>query len=401
MRKHLYKRLPKEFIEDVLRACLNEELSRKEARKLLGLSRTSLYLWEIKYLISKQEGKEFEVLPKRKRVPCSFPPEVEKFLHTELEYIKNHAKKYRKRFNFAFLAEQAEKRFGYRFHRNSIRRFALRHNYYKGKLEEKRKVYVRFETPGPGFLFQHDTSRHIWLPLSERYHDLILTQDDYSRKIVGNSLVEIETTWAHMCVAKETIEEYGIPLAYYVDKHSIFKFVEHKGIHVHYIMKEDEGDIQFKRALESLDIGVIYANSPEAKGKIEKRFDYFQRRLPFLCEKYKVSEVKEAKKILEELIVYYNEFRIHSETGEIPNKRWERAIKEGKSKLKDLPEDMDLDYAFSLHYLRKVKKDGTISFKGKPWKIAKYPGEWVEVCSIPEKKIMIYKDKQKLWEYHL
>lgn len=49
-------------------------------------------------------------------------------------------------------------------------------------------------------------------------------------------------------------------------------------------MGEDEGKIQSKRALETLGIGVIYAQSPEAKGKIEKQFDYFQRRLPFLCK---------------------------------------------------------------------------------------------------------------------
>ncbi|RLE07298.1 hypothetical protein DRZ78_03225, partial [Candidatus Aerophobetes bacterium] len=62
----------------------------------------------------------------------------------------------------------------------------------------------------------------------------------------------------------------GLPLSYYVDEHSIFRFVNHKGIHVTYTVGEDEGKVQFKRALESINIGVIYAQSSEAKGKIEK-----------------------------------------------------------------------------------------------------------------------------------
>ncbi|GAH32045.1 unnamed protein product, partial [marine sediment metagenome] len=87
------------------------------------------------------------------------------------------------------------------------------------------------------------------------------TKDDYSRKVVGRKLVEKETSFLHLLTVETTIEEYGLPLAYYVDEHSIFRFVKHKGIHVTYTVGKDEGKIQFKRALESLGIGVIYAHS--------------------------------------------------------------------------------------------------------------------------------------------
>jgi len=194
---------------------------------------------------------------------------------------------------------------------------------------------------------------------------------------------------------RKTIEQYGLPLSYYVDEHSISRFVNHKGIHVTYTVGEDEGKVQFKRALESINIGVIYAQSSEAKGKIEKQFDYIQRRLPFLCEKYNVVKIPEAEKILDELIFFYNEKHVHEETKQIPNERWKEGIREEKSRLRILPEEVDLDYVFSLHYERRVKKDGTISFRAKRWKVM------VTVCFIPEKKIMIFKDKQKLWEYHL
>lgn len=153
---------------------------------------------------------------------------------------------------------------------------------------------------------------------------VVLTKDDYSRRVVGARMVLKETTFEHLETVRETVTRYGIPLAYYLDNHSIFRFVLHRGVHVRYRLREDEGEIQFKRALRSLGIGIIYMRKrqAQAKGKIEKIFDYLQRRLPYLCEKYKVKKIEEAQKILEDLLSYYNEQRVHEETGEIPSKRW-------------------------------------------------------------------------------
>ena len=83
------------------------------------------------------------------------------------------------------------------------------------------------------------------------------------------------------------------------------------GRQVRYKLGEDEGEIQFKRALSSLGIGMIYTGKrqAQAKGKVEKIFDYLQRRLPYLCEKYKVKDCSEAQKILHDLIAYYNEHK--------------------------------------------------------------------------------------------
>jgi len=401
MGKQIHKRLPKDFVKDLIETFCAEEIGTEQACELLGLSKPQLYRWKEKYLTFRKKGEEFKLYSRESKPTRFFPPEVEKFLHEELYYITRCEGRFKNKFNFSFLAEQAEKKFGRPFNRNSIRRFALRHNYYHQEPKEKKKVRIRFDTPGPGFLFQHDTSHHIWLPLTNSFSDLILTKDDYSRKVVGRKLVERETSFDHLSVARKTIEDYGLPLAYYVDEHSIFRFVKHKGIHVTYTVGEDEGKIQFKRALETLRIGVIYAQSPEAKGKIEKQFDYFQRRLPFLCQRYKVVKISEAEKILDELISFYNERHRHEETGQIPNERWKEGAREKKSRLRILSEEIDLDYVFSLHYQRKVKKDGTISFGGKRWKVGKFPKDTVTVCSIPGKKIIIFKDKQKLWEYHL
>jgi len=403
MAKQLHKRLSREFVEEVLESFNNGRITEENTCELLGVKRARLYRMRRDWLRSRMRGEEFKLWNRKESGFHTFPEEVKDWLHRELKYIRTEADVYRGKFNFAFLAELAEKEFQKVFHRNSIRLFAIRHGYYHALPEEKGEVCTRFEVSGPGVLYQHDTSHHLWLPLTLQRHPLILTEDDYSRKVVGARLVEDESSWEHLSLSREVIERYGIPLAYYVDNHSIFRHVGYTSRHYKYKKGIDEGEIQFKRALESIGIGLIYTGKGEAqaKGKVEKRFDYLQRRLPYLCEKHKIRKVEDAQPILDDLISYYNEKREHLETGEIPKTRWDNAIRQGKGRLKPLDTAVDLNWVFSLHDTRSVKKDGTITFKGKEYKVGRYAGQEVTVCLIPEKKIMIYKGRDKLCEYHL
>jgi len=114
-----------------------------------------------------------------------------------------------------------------------------------------------------------------------------------------------------------------------------------------------------------------------------------------------IKKVEDAQPILDDLISYYNEKRKHLETGEIPKIRWDNAIKGGKGKLKHIDDTIELERVFSIHDTISVKKDEMITSKGKEYKVGRHAGQEVTVCLIPEKKIMIYKDKDKLCEYHL
>jgi hypothetical protein len=219
--------------------------------------------------------------------------------------------------------------------------------------------------------------------------------------VTGFSLRETESAWEHISLTRRVFEQYGRPLAYYVDRHSIFKFnLGSECVHYTRRISEEEGKIQFKRVLNALDISVLYAQDAQSKGKIEKGFDYFQRRLPFECERYKVKTVGEAMKILTDLVDFYNHRRVHLETEEIPGERWKRAVREKRSKLRPLPQGQDLDNIFSLHFLRTVYSDGTIKFQGRSYKINQMPGKKVIVAFIPAKKIMALSDNQKVWQYH-
>jgi hypothetical protein len=88
------------------------------------------------------------------------------------------------------------------------------------------------------------------------------------------------------------------------------------------------------------------------------------------------------------------------ETGEIPLERWNRAVKDGRSKLRQLPQGIDLDAIFSLHFERTVYSDGTFKFQGKTYDLRQMPGKKVTIGVIPGYKIMAFKDQKKIWQHH-
>lgn len=224
MAGQLKKRASQEWVEYVLTQFNDRGFSEKYACQLLKIKRSQLYELRKRWLKAHIGKKSFRLQSSGQNQKLSLSDDIQGFLHQELSYIKKEAHYYRGRFNFAYLSEKIYQKFGVSLHRNTIRRFAIREGYYYQTPKEKKKPCIRFEMDSIGALFQHDTSRHVWLPLSGRYHDLIMTKDDHSRLITGFSLREVESAWEHISLAREVFEQYGRPLAYYVDRHSIFKF---------------------------------------------------------------------------------------------------------------------------------------------------------------------------------
>jgi transposase InsO family protein len=402
MRERIHKRLPVKFVEEVLGSFNQHRISEQEAMGLLGVERSRLHQLR-KSWVKSSRRRPFSLWRRAANTFHVLSPEVQQWLEAELRYIRQQADQFRGKFNFAFLAEEAEKKFHRTFNRNTFRLYALNRGYYHARPDEKGKVYTRFETSGPGALFQHDSSFHLWLPGTKKRHYLILTKDDYSRRVVAARLVPAETSWEHLLTVQEAVRRYGRPLAYYVDNHSIFRYVVHQGRHARYRLKEDEGEVQFRRVLNSLGIGLVYTGKrqAQAKGKVEKIFDYFQRRLPYLCEKHKIRDLAEAQKTLDELVDYYNEKRTHQETQEIPAKRWQAAIRKNQGKLTPLEPSLDLEKIFSIHLQRKSRKDGSIMFMSKKFRVGCPEGTTLTICLVPQQKFMVYRGEQKIWEFHL
>jgi len=231
--------------------------------------------------------------------------------------------------------------------------------------------------PKAGMLVQMDYSQHRWI---ENIHEpwwLIAMIDDADGYVYAR-FYPSDTTWANIEVIKEYIRRRGLFMALYVDKASHFKTTRHGGIH--YQVSPEQEETQIQRALKELNIEVIYANSPQAKGKIERLFGFFQDRLIKEMRLKGIEDYNEANRYLEgEFLSWYNNnYNISVE-----------------STYRDLPKSKDLDLIFTIRHLRKVNKDNTIKFKGRVYQllplngIKSFSGKWVEVCEYKEERIKV------------
>jgi len=165
MRERIHKRLPVEFVQEVLDSFNQHRISEKEAMELLGIGRSRLHQLRKRWLLRNRK-RPFCLWQRQDNTFHVLTEEVRDWLDRELRYIREQADRFRGKFNFAFLAEQAQREFGRPFSRGSFRLYALRNGYYHALPHEKGKVYTRFETSGPGALFQPAYRRQARLLLS-------------------------------------------------------------------------------------------------------------------------------------------------------------------------------------------------------------------------------------------
>ena len=94
------------------------------------------------------------------------------------------------------------------------------------KPRRRRRVHDReVVTASIEALIQHDASTHLWCPQANEKWTLITSIDDFSRKLLFADFYRSETTWAHIQATQTLMQEYGLPLRYYVDSLRVFRFV--------------------------------------------------------------------------------------------------------------------------------------------------------------------------------
>jgi hypothetical protein len=144
--------------------------------------------------------------------------------------------------------------------------------------------------------------------------------------------VEEENTWAHIQAAQAVMQTYGLPFRYYVDNLRVFRFVQHRdSVWRTHHLGTDEVDPQWKQVLQRLKVQVVYALSPQAKGKIERPYRWLQDRIVRTCALEKITSLEDARAVLREEVHRYNYHQVHSTTGEVPAIRFANAIKAGNS----------------------------------------------------------------------
>ena len=199
---------------------------------------------------------------------------------------------------------------------------------------EKKKHTHEVITNYPGELIQHDASHHRWSPHVENIWTAITSIDDFSRVLLFGDLFESESSWAHISSIESICLTYGVPAKYYLDQHRIFRFVRNrdsKSRFFNYQKFTDEVDPQFRQVQKELNIDSTYALSPQAKGKIERPYQWLQDRVVRRSAKDHVTKFTEVREIFREEVSRYNNRQVHSTTKEIPIMRLEAALNQNRT----------------------------------------------------------------------
>jgi transposase len=128
-----------------------------------------------------------------------------------------------------------------------------------------------------GELVQLDGSPHRWFEERADPCTLLAYIDDATSRIMDGAFADYEGTFTLYSATEHYLKTYGRPLSLYVDKHSTFTINRQATIEEG--LKDQKPLTQFGRAMEDLRIELILANSPQAKGRIERLFETLQDRL--------------------------------------------------------------------------------------------------------------------------
>src|SRR3984893_16371787 len=123
-----------------------------------------------------------------------------------------------------------------------------------------------------GELGEIEGSRHAWFEDRSAPCTLLAFVDDATSRLMWLRFVASESAFDYFRTTRAYLEEHGKPVAFYSDKHGIFRVNSKEAA-------GGEGVTQFGRALLALNIDIICANSPQAKGRIERAFGTLQDRM--------------------------------------------------------------------------------------------------------------------------
>jgi transposase len=258
-------------------------------------------------------------------------------------------------FNISHFTEMLEEREGIFISREAVRGILLEKGSYKKKKRYPKHRSWREPMPKEGMMLQYDTSDHDWLEGRGPKIKLIGGIDDATKDVPWALFVLKDSVEKNMATSKEMVKRKGIPLSLYVDKDSKFITTRHGGLHVN--IKKEQKKTQMQRAWEELGINVIYAESPQAKGRIERLWGTFQDRLISELRLEGISSLEGANKYLHN--VFLSKY----------NKRFTRKPRVEEVAYRPIPEGMDLDRVFSIKEERRVQGDNTISYEGRRYQI--------------------------------
>ncbi len=248
------------------------------------------------------------------------------------------------------------------------------------KEQSKRQIHQpRLRRECFGEMIQIDGSHHRWFEDRGPRCALLVYIDDATSKIVHLRFCKTENAFDYFHATKTYLREYGKPMIFYSDKHSVFR--------THHVSKKDvtTGMTQFGRALHELNIDIICANTPQAKGRVERANKTLQDRLVKELRLRDISTIEEANAFAPTFIADYNQ-------------RFGKAPYNPKNMHRPLSEHECLDAAMCYKFERTLTKNLTVQYDKVRFMIE--PSEFtvglarkiVTICDYPDGKVEIQYD---------
>ena len=319
-----------------------KSLSVKEGATLLDLSQRQI--WRI-LAAYRKEGAAALAHGNRGRKPSNATEDSLKLKVVEL------AQSTYRGFNYQHLTEELAEEEGIHLCRATVRNILLE----AGICSPRRRRPPRHRSrrpryPQEGMLLQTDGSPHDWLEGRGPKLCLIGAIDDATGTVPYAFFQEQEDTRGYMLMLKEIALTKGLPLALYHDKHSIFKVNEDKEPTLEEQLEGKEPHTQMGRLLNELGITSISANSPQAKGRIERLWGTFQDRLTSKLRQAGARTLEEANQVLAVYLPKYNRrFGVKASEPEIAYRKLEQGFQ--------------AEEHFCFKYSRTVGKDNVVRFK--------------------------------------
>ena len=249
---------------EVLRDMDQRRLTTEAAAQLLGLERRQVFRLLKAYrsegatgLISKRRGR-----PSNRRKP-------EELRDKALAIIREQYWD----FGPTLAAEKLREAHGIALGRETLRLWMIAAGIWADRKQRRKHVHQpRHRRDCIGELVQIDGCEHWWFEDRGPQCTLLVFIDDATSRLMHLQFVESESTFAYFQAARAYLEAWGKPVAFYSDKHGVFR-VNHPGA------LGGDGMTQFGRALHALNIDIICANSSQAKGRVERAHKTLQDRL--------------------------------------------------------------------------------------------------------------------------
>ena len=171
---------------------------------------------------------------------------------------------------------------------------------------------------------------------------LLIAVDDATGTVIDALFCEHEDTSSYFLLIQSLVQRCGIPVALYTDRHGVFTYTPGSGL--------PGMPTQFSRAMEELGVQVIFALSPQAKGRVERAAGTFQDRLVTELRLAGASDIGEANRMLEQFMSRFNRrFRV-------PPQHPEPAFR-------PLDPELCLEQVLCFKHRRKVARDNTVRFQ--------------------------------------